>query len=303
MVEQERLQATVATEPAAVDLDDIPVAPVTAKTVADFVERAKHTEALRRAVLAQTSESQWHDFGGKPYMEADAAYTIAANMGISFEAPQYEFRDLGNGETQCVCTVRAHYAGRRFEDIGDCDSFDDFLMKRREDLKRGAATDDQIRQVLRVELQKKARANAVSRAVSGLTGLRGLSWEDLDLLGLRRGRVARTEFRKGGAGGKVQSGSLAELAALPIGSTLSVTARVERVDVPKEGSKAPFRFHVSDGGATMIVTTWKEDGAQPGQDVFCDSVKVEEYQGKRQYKAASVAVAKATDSATEGGAE
>ncbi len=280
-----------------VNLDDIATAEVTAKTVADFVERAKHTEALRRAVIAATDESQWHDFGGKPYMEGDAALTIAKVMGISFEEPHYEFRDLGGGAAQCVCTVRVHHAGRTFQDIGDCDSFDDFLEKRRMDLERRGATPDQISAALRVELQKKARANANSRAVSGIAGLRGLSWDALEMLGLRRAKVGATQFRRGTAAaaqGRSVSGSLAELAAAPIGSVMTVTGVVEKVEERKsrDGSKTWYDVHVAGeaGGKSLRIQTWSADAAklQPGDFVECAETTVKDYQGKPQYNAKAV---------------
>ncbi len=163
----------------------------TADDVADLKAQIALLDQVRRAVIAITSPSQWVDFGGKPYLQGDGALTIASLFGLEFDEPEFEWRDLAGGATQCICrqTARHRTSNRMFSDQGDCDSFDSFLIRRKKELGAEGATDEQITEICRVEMEKKARANAISRVVSGWTGIRGLSWEDLQRHGLGRDAV------------------------------------------------------------------------------------------------------------------
>jgi hypothetical protein len=266
--------------------EHLPDKPLTADGVRDITEQLRLMGELRRAVIGLTTETQWVDFGGHPYMEGDAAYTIASGIGLRFEEPQYEFHDLGAGAWQCVCTQAVERNGRRYVDHGDCDSFDDFFAKRRGELERNGATPEAISRVLRAEAMKKARANAISRVVSGWTGLRGLSWDDLERLGLQRGRAGAVKFRQGSAGGKTAGEqALADALQLPKGSKCDIRASVIE-GTQKQGAKGPYcLLTLRDGDAEVRAVYWKArpDWLSAGVGVYA-SVTIDEYQGKPQLK-------------------
>jgi hypothetical protein len=263
-----------------------------ADLVASLEQRLDQMERVCRAVVRTTKPSQWQIFGDSVYMEADAALTIARGIGLHISAPEYEYNELGGGAVQCQCTIRVELGGREFEDIGDCDTFDEFLKKRKKDLEDSGAVDSQIHEALILELKKKAKANALSRAVSGWIGVRGLTPEEMQELGLNIGKVKRTVFNKGTKGGKVQTvGSVKEIKALAQGSVVSFVGQVTKVE-QKHGRNGPYCWvYMTDAGGVRISLTWWHppvEWLKPGAFAIVSDLTVGNYQGKPSYSAKTI---------------
>lgn len=258
-----------------------------ARAVEDITRQIELIGKIRRAVVAATTPSQWQDFDGNPYLEADGAYTIGSLVGLSFAEPVYEWRDLGDGARQVKCRQRVQLRDRAIDEHGDCDSFDPFLRARRRELEKNGATPSQIETICASDMEKKARANAVSRAVSAFCGLRGLSWDDLAELGLAR-RAGGVKFRKGSSGGAAKMTPLAELAKLAEGSEVSVHGSIVALGDERRTQKggAYFDVRLRDESGEESLTVWTGRGAwQLGDHVHAERVRVKSWNGRRQNNA------------------
>jgi len=212
--------------------------------------------------------------------------------------PRVEWRRLAGNAIQCVVEVTVAQGDRYFTDYGDCDSFDPFLAKRKAELQKAGASPEQITEILKIDLQKKAYANALSRAISGWLGIRGLSWESLEQLGLDRSKAGRIEFKRGAAGGEMQTATCAEAAQLPIGSKFAIRAFLSSGRQLKgKNGKAYCLLNLTDETGELPVTLWaaKPEGLASGSAVYLPQVEVREYRGEKQYSASKIEVAEAPD--------
>lgn len=269
-------------------------------------DRLELVRRVRHAVIRLTTPAQWKDFSGNPYMEGDAAMTIASGVGLIINEPKFKFRDLGDVAWQCICEVTVEKNGREFTDVGDCDSFDDFLKARKEKLENDGATPAQIAMLVQVEARKKAYANAMSRAVSGWTGLRGLSWEDLGALGLAQEKAGSIQHRKGVTkGAKIpQVASIEELGKIPTGSTVDFTGQVRKVTT-RQGAKGEYcDVVIADaGGGCTTVRLWHEkpEWLESGCFARFAELKIGEYNKRRQYATPKIEESDPPTQETEGG--
>lgn len=256
--------------------------------VDDIERRFEVLKAMHRQLIGVTSISQWKDFGGQPYMEGDAAMTIAAFCGITIDEPAFDFRDIGGGAWQCECKLRVSIGNRSVVDIGDCDFFDPFLdaPKANYENKLGMSK-EQVRERLKVDGKKKAFANAVSRAVSALTGLRGLSWEDLEARGLQREKAGAVRHRTGSTSKTTKAATIKELLALPVGSKVGIRGIVVNVSERETKTGKKQSHWVVDGAdkSRVAIMVWGNvpEWAKTGVMVSFSEVEVGEYLNDRQY--------------------
>ena len=294
---------------------------MTADTLADIKRQAVMFDEIRRVLVSLTSPAQWVRYFAKdgkelpPYLEGDGALTIAAALGAQIAPPRYEWIELPGGALQCLCHQQIAIGDRTFEDHGDCDEFDHFLIRRKRELEEQGVTREQVRILVRTEIMKKARANAQSRIVTGLSGLRGLAWSDLERLGLSQQRVADeggTVRHKGrgasGAAPKGQGGAsrsqsaskkpdvpdecplktAAEALELPKGEWFSLRGEVQSVSQWRLAGNGRHYADVSlrDETGMLVVRLWTNDDYAwlgVGAAVSAPQVKVGEYRDKRQY--------------------
>jgi hypothetical protein len=289
-----------------IDVDPQPLATIqpggglTAQRLSDVEHQIEVLNRIRHAVIACTSEEQWVDFGGRPYLEGDGALTVASLFGLSIEETEFVWHDLPGGGRQVEAIVRVELGGRTFSDHGDCDSYDDFLVTRRAGLIQSGASPAAAEAILGTEMKKKARANALSRVVSGWAGIRGLGWEDLEALGLIREKAGSVKFRKGKRAKTVAATSIAEARSQQKGSVVAFGGKITDAKSGTTKKQTPYcDIGIHDGTGGVYVRMWKAlpDWAVNGAVAFFPSVTIEEYQGKPQYKAEAV---EQGDGASEG---
>lgn len=282
---------------------------LTARDAEDMEKRVQIIARFRRAVVGMTVSKQWADFGGSPHMEADAAYVIGEAFGVTIcgpgpmvdgqlPGPEFEEISIAGGAVQIICRLRvftgaAESPDREVFEEGECDSFDPYLKGRKANLEENGATEEQITSLIKPRIRKKALANAVSRGVSGFTGLRGLSWDDLRRLGLtREGASANVDFGQGKGGGEVKAvESVAALSQLPLKSKVSLLAEISG---PVRGFAKFSLIPVKDKTGTIELHVWKPASeipvwVKPGAWIHSSEVIVGDYKGRRQYVASNTA--------------
>jgi hypothetical protein len=272
-------------------------------------------EAKRRLILAacrQTYPHDWQDMGGKPYLEGEGAHRLCA-VGVRLSEPQFSIEEIdGDYFVECLLNASWAFTGQSIVEIGTCSTTDKFFTG-------GAATDPEARTLfnkymtscggdvrkakrcLLADVKKKALMNATSRAVTNVMGLHGVTWSDLEKIGITPDKAgSRTTYAKAATAASKKAAApsapttkIKELLEVAIGSKCSVRATIQNF--------TPFdrkhTYTVSDetGGVT-IALIWRKDGPTPpipdfaakGNVVFFPAVNVGEYQGNRQYSAFEV---------------
>ena len=173
----------------------------------------KEMELRQRMLMACVKTKfahDWIDVGGKPYLEGEGAERIAAVVGISIKKPEITRKKKANGHLYIEAMLEGTCGGRTVTEIGDCSSDDKFYQRKvynpetkTKELKPQAPED-----VNEADVVKKAIQNGKSRLICSMVGIKGLSWEDLEKLGLDRSKAGATvSYKKGGQGGSTQTQS------------------------------------------------------------------------------------------------
>jgi hypothetical protein len=271
----------------------------------------RFAEAMRRfhmAACKATLSHDWIDFGGKPYLEGEGAMRIAAAIGLRVGEPLWE-SDKGEwfeDELFFECVVEAHWplTGASFVGLGDCNTADKFFAegknsKLAQALGQTGEKPRLARKLIAMDVKKKAHSNAITNAVRGVMGLKGLTWDDLAQLGLERSKAgAGVDYKKGaeakkaGAPVALKAAKLGELAKLPVDSKVSAGGTLsEPVSIKGLTPKAWHLYTLKDDTGTAQIGHYVKDklaipeSAIPGNYIHFPEVKVGSYQGRVQLTA------------------
>ena len=181
--------------------EDIPVEPTglskagtdLAKQESAIEQLERRNEMLQRSIklcIGQTNRSDWVSLGGKPYLQASGAHKIARLYGIGI-------RDVNYIKTNESDEKGAYYryeykavfwAGNEApqEIIGSCTSRDKFFGQLSE--KKDKQTGDIIQEarfkesweINENDIQKKAYTNCINNGIKQYTGMKDVSWEDVE---------------------------------------------------------------------------------------------------------------------------
>lgn len=270
-----------------------------------FIDCAEKQVELRLRLLHTALKAlkphDIQDFDGKPYLEGEGAARIMAVIrGFKVGEAKFSIETI-HPHFFIECNIPMEFYGATTVAIGDCSTADPFFTGRdgasgqyKRHLDRTGSEAMAARLILG-DAKKKARENALSRGVSELMGIKGLSWEDLEKLGFSRsGAGAKVNYKKGSSGGEVKNLSVSEASSVAIGSVVNISGAYASHEVRTVTAKGEEKkitgYKITDGNATITVQVWKADEIDPslGVDLFCSKVKITEYQGKRQYTAEAV---------------
>lgn len=177
-------------------------APVVAQRVDPLVIIEQRNELLGRLLnyaIQATHAGQWVDQQGKPYPTAAAAEVMARRCAVRIDGVQVNKSQSSDDKGQFylyVATCTASLPGEydSIQAIGTCSSRDQFL-----------GTETQNGRVLSEidegNIMKAAYSNMVVNAVTRLLGVRNMTWEQLEKLGIAKDGAAHVEYQKGGRGG------------------------------------------------------------------------------------------------------
>lgn len=167
---------------------------LTSKDLTAIADKAeKNIQAVKRiiaAALKVTNDSDWTDYGGKPYMEVSGAQKIASLFNVSWqpETPTVEFHDDGH----YTWTYTGDFSlGRRVTGaVGTRSSRDDFFAVAHE-------KDVPISEIDAGAVKKAAWTNWLNRGIKAILGLNNLTWDQLKEAGMSEERIGKVRFRKG----------------------------------------------------------------------------------------------------------
>lgn len=190
--QQVNAEAAQAPEPDAITITAEPesadgLAP--AYTQAD-IEKVEQTAALHMAMrittLRITRPRDWVNLDGEPYLSAFGCQRLIPLYRMRFQNVQHEVVRHEDGTYTVVVTGRAVSEALDpngwVEVVGASRSDDKFLT-------RGGRVKASFGDVL-----KKAHTNFYARAIKTVLGLGGLSWEDLERVGIQKADVPAVDF-------------------------------------------------------------------------------------------------------------
>ena len=273
-----------------------------------FVETAGKQIELRQKLLMTGLKAlkvhDFQDFDGKPYLEGEGAARIMAVVR-GFKVGEAKFTvEIMLPHYFIECAIPMEFMGATTVAIGDCSTADPFFTGRdgqsgqyKRHLDRTGSETMAARLILG-DAKKKARENCISRGVSELLGIKGLTWEDLQALGFNRTKAGSSvTFKKGSSGAEAKNLTVTDAIKAAKGSVINVTGTLqdakERSFKKKDGTAGDVTDYIfADEKSKMKISAWGKciENLKSGDKVFAAEVSVGEYQGTAQYTTKEVSV-------------
>jgi len=270
-----------------------------------YVETAGRQIELRSKLLMTALKAlkphDFQDFEGKPYLEGEGAARIMAVVR-GFKVGEAKFKIENIAPHYFIeCEIPMEWMGQTTVALGDCSTADPFFTGKagnggifKKHLDRTGSETMAARLVLG-DAKKKARENAISRGVSELLGIKGLSWDDLASFGFRRTEAGSSiQFRQGSQGGEIQTLQPSEALLAKAGSIIHIVGILEDFEETQVGKdkKDITKYFIRDFIGEMKITVKKwgrlHTGLEQGQKVFCEKTQVAEYKGSKQFLATEI---------------
>ena len=268
----------------------------------NYVEAAGRQIDLRKKLLGLALKAlkphDFQDFGGKPYLEGEGAARIMAVIrGFKVGAAVFTTEQI-MPHYFVECNIPMEFMGATTVALGDCSTQDSFFTGQSGNGGRFGAyikqtgSETLASRLLLGDAKKKARENAISRGVTELLGIRGLSWDDLSQLGFTKSAAgAQVNFKTGSQGAEIKTITLADVGKLTKGSVFNVKAEIHDArERTVAGNKNVTDYTVVEGPIKMKITAWGScvEGVKQGSILYFSGVTVGEYQGSLQYTAKEV---------------
>lgn len=274
----------------------------------NYIERAGKQIELRGKLLAIALKAvkphDFQDFDGKPYLEGEGAARIMAVVR-GFKVSEAIFKIEQVEKHYFVeCQIPIEWMGQSTVSLGDCSTADPFFTGRDgnaglygKHLTRTGSEAMAARLILG-DTKKKARENALSRAVSELLGIKGLSWADLKEIGFDKGQAgSQVKFKQGSQGGEVNNLEVGQALGATEGSIINIkglySSHKERDIKKRDGTKSKVTDYIlmNMDGKDIKITTWGsvcKGELNIGNEMFAENVAVKEYKGSLQYTAKEI---------------
>jgi hypothetical protein len=166
-------------------------------------QRNKLLDRILAVAVVSTHAGQWTNLGGKPWPTGPAAESMARRCAVSITNISRE-KIASNDDKGpfYIWVYRATFSLPGGRDVleaeGTCSSRDSFLGT---ETSAGRALSD----IDEGSVMKAALTNCRVNGICQLLGLRNMTWERLESLGIKQGDVAEVKYdhgAKGGGGGK-----------------------------------------------------------------------------------------------------
>lgn len=187
--------------PDAIDIVDITPAPIlerfNLKGELERIEKdVEQFKEIKRIALRMTTEKDWVDQDGGPYLMDRGAENIAIPFGISTKLigrPEKMLEEDNDGRYYIYVARGIAWSrklGRAVEDVGVCSSRDLLLGR-----VRGAWR--KIEEVDQTDIIRKSATNLNNRLIKRCVGLVSVTFEDLKAAGLDIAKIQKISYEEG----------------------------------------------------------------------------------------------------------
>lgn len=167
----------------------------TKEEVDRFMEAAERKvevlQKLKILALKATKPSDWVDEAGSPYLQATGSEAVAHVFGLSIVSHRSEKTWSDDKEGRYY--IYKHYAqiglaGRIMDIQGKCSQRDKFLS-----MQHGRRVEPD-----ETNIDQKAYSNMLGNGIKRFLGLRNVTWEDLEEVGIAKSDVKSVEYKNPG---------------------------------------------------------------------------------------------------------
>lgn len=174
-----------------------------------FIEKLeKNIENYRKLItlsLKLTNEQDWTNQQGKPYLDSSGAEKIANPFGIQITQQRSQREDYQDNKGQYyiwkfTSTFSSAKLGRvpGIEFSGIASSRDKFSARVTRYVNGEPITElKPIEEIDQVRIQQKAQTNMIVNGIKRLIGLRNLTWEQLEVAGLKKDKIIAVHYQEG----------------------------------------------------------------------------------------------------------
>jgi len=158
--------------------------------------RALISERVFELAVKNTKSSDWVDFGGNPWLDTPGAERLARVFGITVADTRFEKLDRQDGDGPYYIYVWYGRVGLAkqsiwIDAIGACSSRKPFHYMEHGKKKH-------LEDINEMNILKDGYSNMIENGVTRFLGLRGMEWEELEKMGIKRGKGAKVEFKAKG---------------------------------------------------------------------------------------------------------
>lgn len=157
---------------------------------------------IKQIVYKVTNKHDWIDQQGKPYLWASGSEKVARVFGISWRIDDPVCENMEGGHFSYTYKGYFTLGGVTIEAIGSRSSKDGFFKK------YGYANKDENGKAIKEELppseidkgdvKKSAYTNCIGNGITRLLGIRNITWEELELAGIKKESVGKVDYKKDG---------------------------------------------------------------------------------------------------------
>jgi len=162
------------------------------KAVRRAEARLEVAKKIKEISLSVTRKEHWSDHNGTPYLEAAGCEAIAFLWGIRWSDLKYEKVQFQDGHYMYKYYGKFTLGNITIEAIGSRSSRDDFFRVRYKGDQRIELPPDQVDEG---DVWKAAYTNLLQNGIKRILGIRSITWDDLEKVGIKRENVSKVAYK------------------------------------------------------------------------------------------------------------
>lgn len=206
-----------------IDKRELPSVPSVTEIIEEAERRVKIYKKIRLVSLKATTESDWVNHHGQPYLMDDGTKAVAKVWGIDIfgiEVKKEWAEDESGRYYIYVAKGKAYSKSLKayVEDVGICSQRDDFFGK----------ADGKVKPLTMIDegsVIKAAVTNLRQRLIKAIVGLKSVTWDELKAAGLNVEKIKAEEI-KGKEGKQKQAVQLTEAESKMVESIKKMAKRI-----------------------------------------------------------------------------
>jgi len=161
-------------------------------------KRIAAVNKIKQIALRVTNYRDWTDQGGKPYLQVSGSEKVARVFGISWRFNgDIRREDEPDGHFTYIVPMEFIMGNSSIQFEGSRSSKDPFFSKKSK-YENGEKKSIEVppSEIDRTDVQKGAITNAIGNGITRLLGIRNLTWEDLEAVGIKKAQISKVDYKK-----------------------------------------------------------------------------------------------------------